>query len=169
MGHVTLFDYSELDTETSSVVQQRTDEIRALMRRTAEDIIAIGRKLIEVKARLGHGQFLAWLEAEFGWHRGTANRFMQVADAFSAVEMSQIATFAASALYLLAAPATPETARAEALERAAAGEAITHSLARGILARHQAFPLTAGEPCRARPTLTRRALWSEAGRDRLLT
>ena len=93
-------------------MQQRTDEIRALMRRTAEDIIAIGRKLSEVKARLGHGQFLAWLEAEFGWHRCTANRFMQVAEAFSAVEMSQIATFAPSALYLLAAPSTPETARA---------------------------------------------------------
>jgi modification methylase len=158
MGHVTLFDYSELDTETSSVVQQRTDEIRALMRRTAADIIAIGRKLSEVKARLGHGQFLAWLEAEFGWHRGTANRFMHVADAFSAVEMSQIATFAASALYLLAAPATPETARAEALERAAAGEAITHSLARGILARHQAFPLTAGEPAGA-TNITDATLW----------
>ena len=104
-----LFDYAALDTETSTFVQQRTDEIKALMRRTAEDIIVIGRKLAEVKAHLGHGRFLDWLAAEFGWHRFTANRFMQVAEVFSDLEMSQIVTFAPSALYLLAAPSTPET------------------------------------------------------------
>ena len=93
MSQIALFDYDTLDAETSTLVQQRTDEIRALMRRTAEDITAIGRKLIEVKARLGHGQFLAWLEAEFGWHRDTANKFMHVASAFPAVEMSKISTF----------------------------------------------------------------------------
>jgi len=141
-----LFDYDALDAETSDLVQRRTGEIKALMRRSAEDIIGIGRKLAEVKERLEHGQFLDWLTAEFGWHRSTANRFMQVAEAFSDFEMSQIATFAPSALYLLAAPSTPETVRAEALARAAAGEAITHGLARGILVRHQAFPITAGDP-----------------------
>jgi site-specific DNA-methyltransferase (adenine-specific) len=140
-----LFDYDALDTATSTLVQQRTGEIKALMRRTAADIIAIGRKLAEVKERLGHGRFLDWLDAEFGWHRVTANRFMQVAEVFSDLEMSQIVTFAPSALYLLAAPSTPEAVRAEALERAAAGEAITHSQARDIVARRQAFPLTAGE------------------------
>ena len=159
MSQTPLFDYAALDTETSTLVQQRTDEIKALMRRTAEDIIVIGRKLAEVKAHLGHGRFLDWLAAEFGWHRFTANRFMQVAEVFSDLEMSQIVTFAPSALYLLAAPSTPETARAEALERAAAGEAITHGRARGILARHQAFPLTAGDPMGAAEGAT--ALWSE--------
>ena len=160
MSQTPLFDYAALDTETSTLVQQRTDEIKALMRRTAEDIIVIGRKLAEVKEHLGHGRFLDWLAAEFGWHRFTANRFMQVAEVFSDLEMSQIVTFAPSALYLLAAPSTPETARAEALERAAAGEAITHGRARGILARHQAFPLTAGDPMGAAEGATA-ALWSE--------
>jgi site-specific DNA-methyltransferase (adenine-specific) len=141
-----LFDYDALDTATSTLVQQRTDEIKALMRRTAEDIIAIGRKLAEVKAHLGHGRFLDWLAAEFGWHRFTANRFMQVAEVFADLEMSQIVTFAPSALYLLAAPSTPETARVEALERVATGEAITYSQARAIITRHQAFPMTAGDP-----------------------
>jgi hypothetical protein len=45
---------------------------------------------------------------------------------------------APSALYLLAAPSTPEAARLEALERAEAGEAITHSAARNIVAEHKA-------------------------------
>ena len=47
MSQIALFDYDALDAETSTLVQQRTDEIRALMRRSAEDIIAIGRKLNE--------------------------------------------------------------------------------------------------------------------------
>jgi len=146
MSQIPTFDYDALDTATSTLVQQRTDEIKALMRRTAEDIIAIGRKLAEVKEHLGHGRFLDWLAAEFGWHRFTANRFMQVAEVFADLEMSQIVTFAPSALYLLAAPSTPETARAEALERVATGEAITYSQARAIITRHQAFPMTAGDP-----------------------
>lgn len=61
------FDYATLNAETRLVVQQQTSEIRTLMRRTAQDIINIGQKLIEVKEQLGHGQFRNWLKAEFNW------------------------------------------------------------------------------------------------------
>lgn len=59
------FDYGALDNATRMVVQQRTSEIKSLMRRTAQDIIDIGQKLIEVKQQLGHGKFRNWLKAEF--------------------------------------------------------------------------------------------------------
>ena len=39
--------YAALDTETRIIVQQRTSEIKALMKRAATDIIEIGQKLIE--------------------------------------------------------------------------------------------------------------------------
>jgi hypothetical protein len=58
---------------------------------------------------------------------------MHVAQRFGEIEMSKISTFAPSALYLLAAPSTPESARTEALERAAEGEPITYSAAREIM------------------------------------
>lgn len=133
---LTLFDYSALDSETRIVVQQRTTEIKALMKRAASDIIEIGQKLIEVKERLEHGQFSPWLEAEFGWKHTTAWNFMQVADKFSKFE--SLDGFAPSALYLLAAPSTPESARQEAIARAEEGEVITHGLARGIVHDHKA-------------------------------
>lgn len=79
---IALFDYSQLDTETRIVVQQRTEEIKVLVRRSAQDIIDIGNKLIDIKARLGHGNFGNWLKNEFGWTAMTAQRFMQVADRF---------------------------------------------------------------------------------------
>lgn len=135
MEITTVFNYTQLDAETRIVVEQRTSEIKTLMRRTAQDIIEIGEKLIEVKERLPHGAFGGWLESEFGWSQETARRFMNVAR-----EFPQIPTgleFQAKALYLLAEPKTPDEARQEAIARAEAGERITYSTGRDIVDRHK--------------------------------
>lgn len=131
------FAYNDLDAETRIVVMQRTTEIKATMRRAASDIIDIGQKLIEVKARLQVKDFVSWFEAEFGWNRSTAYRFMQVAERFGG--SSQIETMAPSALYLLAAPSTPDEAREEALERAAGGEEIKYKTAQAIVEQYRPF------------------------------
>ena len=109
------------------------------MRRTAQDIVQIGQKLIEVKQRLGYGRFLDWLDGEFDWSWDTAKRFMRVAEVFG--QNQQFADFnvAPSALYELAAPSTPEAARTEAIARAEAGESITYSTAKEIKKKY-AFP-----------------------------
>jgi hypothetical protein len=134
--------YTSLDVESRIVVQQRTSEIKTLMRRTAQDIVDIGHKLIEVKDRLGHGRFDAWLCVEFEWSLQTAKRFMNVARRF---QNQQFADFdmAPSALYLLAAPSAPESAREEALLRAEQGEPITHRVAQEIIVAHKAMPMFA--------------------------
>lgn len=129
-----VFDYTMLDAETSLFIQKQTGEIRALMKRTAQDIIEIGQKLILVKEKLAHGRFLDWIAAEFEWSYPTAARFMQVANSFS--KTYQIDKFAASALYVLAAPSTPASARSEAIARAEAGEPITYTIAKEIRQKH---------------------------------
>jgi hypothetical protein len=131
LSQLAIFDYQSLDAETRIVVQQRPGEIKALVRRSAQDIIEIGQKLIEVKERLPHGQFGPWLDTEFGWKTTTAWNFIQVAIKFSNFE--DLDQFAPSALYLLAAPSTPDEARQEALDRAAQGETITHATAKQIV------------------------------------
>lgn len=128
------FDYEALDQETRVVVQARTSEIKALVKRAAQDIIDIGQKLVEVKDRLDFGQFQDWLGSEFGWSASTARRFMRVAEKFQNV---QIERFGSSALYLLSADNTPEPARDEAIERAEAGERITYSTAQDIVEFHK--------------------------------
>lgn len=130
------FDYATLDTQTRIVLEQRTDEIKSLIRRSANDIIDIGQKLSEVKEQLGHGSFMNWLKSEFNWSVATATRFMQVSEQFKFVNLTNL-QIAASALYLLAAPSTPEKARTEALERATVGEAITNTEAKAIVTRHK--------------------------------
>jgi len=140
------FDYATLEAETRIVIQQRTSEIKSLMRRTAQDIINIGQKLVEVKEQLGHGQFRNWLKAEFDWSVRTAARFMQVATKFKCANLAHF-DIAASALYLLAEPSTPNEAREEALELAKQGENITHAKAKDIVNQHkEAALLMASKP-----------------------
>ena len=130
------FNYAVLETETRIFIQQRTSEIKSLIRRTSQDIIDIGEKLGEVKQQLGHGKFINWLKFEFDWSASTATRFMQVKEQFKFVKLTNL-HIAASALYLLAAPSTPQQARTEALERASVGEVISRSRAQAIVNQHK--------------------------------
>lgn len=130
------FDYAALNREARIVVLQRTCEIKNLLRRTAQDIIEIGQKLVDVKQQLGHGNFRNWLKAEFDLSLSAATKFMQVYEQFKNVNFTQL-NVAISALYLLAAPSTSSNARQEALARANEGESITYSKAKSIINRYQ--------------------------------
>lgn len=138
---VTVFDYGTLDAETRIVVQQHTREIRDRVKIVGDAMIAIGERLLEVKERLGHGHFGAWLSAEFEWSQDTAGNFMNVARlAQQNPKISEYASadlFGRSALALLAAPSTPAAAREELLERAAQGEPISHQAAKEVVQHHK--------------------------------
>lgn len=131
-----VFDYAALDTEARIVVQQKTSEIKTITRRAAHDLIDIGSKLIEVKDKLGHGNFGNWLSAEFNWSERTAQNFMRVATTFKNANFADL-NFGASALHLIAAPSTPDEARQEAIERAGKGEFISHKVAQTIVSTHK--------------------------------
>lgn len=103
------FDYGALDEAQRVRVQVKAESIRARMKRTAEDIIAIGQDLVEVKSMLGHGQFQEWIKVEFDMSYPTANNFMNVASRFGTDDKSlNFRDLSVSVLYLLAAPSTPD-------------------------------------------------------------
>ncbi|MBW4420744.1 MAG: DUF3102 domain-containing protein [Myxacorys californica WJT36-NPBG1] len=118
------FSYETLEVEARVVVQQRTGEIKSLIRRSAQDTIEIGQKLLEVKSRLGHGLFGDWLRTEFDWSERLARQYMLVADKMA--KFANLDTIAPSALYLLASSSTPDEVKEEFLEQAEAGEPVTH-------------------------------------------
>jgi len=130
-----LFDYGTLDHDTRSFLQTKTAEIRILVKQTAQGVIDIGQRLLEVRDRLEHGQFLHWIETEFGWKKSTAYNLINVASNFQQVGNFD---FSPKVLYLLAAPSVPEEARQEALSLAESGERITHQKAQEIIAKHKA-------------------------------
>lgn len=126
------FDYSSLDAQTSTFVKQQTREIRVLARRTIKDIYELGQRLLWVKEKLLHGQFLDWIAAEFGWSERTAHRFMNVAVGINERLPGKSDKLADldldfSALYYSTAPSTPEAGWEELFSRALAGEKITYS------------------------------------------
>lgn len=130
---VTGFDYENLDSEQRIVIQQRTGEIKERLRRSAQDIWEIGQKLAEVRSQIKHGQFEIWLKAEFGWSRRTAYNFINVYETLAErANLAQI-DIATSALYLLAAPSTPQNVREEFIQRAHEGETITHKSIRQVI------------------------------------
>lgn len=156
------FDYDALSSQARILVQAKTSELKSLIRRSARDIIDIGQKLTEVKGQLGHGNFGAWLKAEFDWSVRTAGRFMQVSTQFESANLANL-NIAVSALYLLAEPSTPEEARKQALKLAKEGKKITHVKAKAIVSSCQ-------EPVQAnilKPTTI--DISAEATEDNLLT
>ena len=67
---------SELQTQK---IDQLTTEILIYKQQTAQNIIEIGKRLIEVKASLAHGEWGKWLEEKVDFRNETASRFMKVA------------------------------------------------------------------------------------------
>jgi Protein of unknown function (DUF3102) len=111
------------DREKSITAPADAALIKGLMRRTTQDVIDIGMALIRQKDALPHGSFLPWIEAEFAMSRHTADRLMNVAEAYGS-KSSSVQHLSLTALYELAAPSTPPEVQAEVERRVAAGEII---------------------------------------------
>ena len=126
VNQVNHFDYKILPPEKRILVQKYTGEIKERLRRTAQDVWEVGKKLVEVRSQLQYGQLDSWLSAEFGWSRRTAYNFINVYESFrEGANFAQL-DIATSALYKLAAPSTPESVRQQFLDKAQQGQKITH-------------------------------------------
>jgi hypothetical protein len=141
LEQITLFDYTALDTETRISLKQRAGRINERTRRIAQDIWENGREFHEAQqelAQYGYGRFIAWAETETGYSKRTVYNMIGVYQHIDCANFAQ-SKIAISALYLLAAPSTPESARLEALERAEQGEVITPRIAQGVISEHKAY------------------------------
>jgi len=120
----------------NALVAINTADIKALLAGTTENILLIGKKLLEVKEHLPHGQWEPWLKREFQMSDRTARRMMQVYDRFKTDSLS-VLSITHEALYLLSAPSTPVEATAEAITLAQQGEAISPTRAKAIVNKHR--------------------------------
>lgn len=100
--------------------------IRRIGKQTITNIIEIGRRLSECKGLVGQRDFGIWLDNEFGWSERHARNFVYLFElSKSKSENFSELDLPVSALYLLAAPSTPEPVRDEVLSRAKGGEKMT--------------------------------------------
>jgi hypothetical protein len=132
MNELDRFDYGDLEPGIAEFARECAERIHELARLTAASIAEIGRNLTEVKERVGHGKFLEWLDREFAWTPRQAQRFMNVHANVKCDNLSDL-PIDASALYLIAAPNTSESVRADLLRLAESGEHVSHAIARAAI------------------------------------
>lgn len=116
------FDYGELLPEVASEVRSAAERINHRMKRTAEDVIEIGKELIAAKERLGHGYYLNWVRCEFDMSRVTASRFTTIAEAFGD-KCFNVKHLSFSVLHALAS--APEEIQEKVIEQSQNGESPT--------------------------------------------
>lgn len=92
-----------VDDETRREVWSKVGYLHGLSAEAGRTIIAIGETLLAIKEMLPHGQFMACVEAEFGWSQPWAYQLMQVAERFSNHNSSYDLPSSAKVLALLAA------------------------------------------------------------------
>lgn len=127
------YNYSEIAAEHRETVREAAIDIRQRTKRASEDIVAIGRKLCEVKELLPHGQFTDWVTEEFDMSIRTAQRLMSVAERLGP-KSDTVTLLNTSVLYLLAAPSTPDAAIDAVVEQAQTGKEVTKAEAKQIIA-----------------------------------
>lgn len=135
------FDYSQIDEGIRDEVREAARSIHQLSAGVVTGIIAIGKRLIEVKGMLGHGQFSDWIAAEFELSERMAQNYMNVARHYGdGQKRNNISFFNPTVLYLLSAPSTPEEARAEVEQAASEGKKITVEFAKEAIQKHRPEP-----------------------------
>lgn len=66
-------------------IPQLKMEIQFYERQTATGMLEIGKRLIQIKEQLPHGEFIGWVERELNYTRMTASRFMRAYEEYGNV------------------------------------------------------------------------------------
>ena len=112
------FDYSTLDSAIAAEARTMADRIRT---RIESSHLDTGRDLLTIKAKLDHGQFGKWLNAEFNMSERTAQNLMGLAE-YANDKPATVADLPTTAVYKLAAPSTPKVIQEEIEQRVVKGE-----------------------------------------------
>lgn len=106
--------------------REEAEIIKMKMKRSVQDILDAGKRLIAVKKRLPHGLFKNWIETELGCHYTTGVNLMRVATVFGDDEekITQMGV-GPSILYFLATPSTPKQAREKVIQLIEEGEKVS--------------------------------------------
>ncbi len=120
------FKYEQLDRETAAFIRQQTGEIKLWMKQTALGAIEAGEKILKIKEKLNHGQFLDWVELELECHYNTVVGLMRAAKVFGP-EKERVAQsgLGLSVVYLLSQGNIPPEMREEVIEISESGKALS--------------------------------------------
>lgn len=125
MATIEGFNYASIeDKRIRKLARDNAGRIHELLKRSAACIVEVGKRLIEMREAMGRTNFRAWLLAEFRWQDPTASNYMRCAERFG--DLDCLDRFQPKALYALARDNVPASFIEETINRARAGETITH-------------------------------------------
>ena len=144
--------HSEMLQEHSEMLQETRTldivaaEIRSYTWSMLTNIIEIGRRLVEAKEMLPHGEFMSWCTENFGYSKSQTNNFMRLYEAYGSEQNSMFGaelnrqTFGtlnySKALALLALPSAEE--REAFIEENNVDEMTTRELQQAIREKQEA-------------------------------
>ena len=76
------------DKALAPTLDQLTVEVKFYLGQVAQNIIEVGKRLIQAKALLPHGEWGNWLKDNFNLTQQSANRFMRVAERFGKLNIN---------------------------------------------------------------------------------
>lgn len=85
----------------SDSVTKLTTEIKVIQDNVCQGMIEIGKRLIEIKKELRHGQWLPYLENELGYKPTTAGRLIRIANEFGTINCSALNNLQSSKIIAL--------------------------------------------------------------------
>jgi len=126
--------------EKQQYLANLAEDTRRRLKRSAMDIYCIGLNLLEAQKITEHGEFLPWLQQEFGMGKTSAYEFINVAKAFESkfpIIGNLINKITPTALYKLAAPSTCQAARDEAINIVKAGQIVDPDIAKNLIKKYK--------------------------------
>jgi hypothetical protein len=139
----------ELDPQSRARFAYEADAIRKLCRRMITDGLRLGRILLNVRAHIESGMWVAWLR-EINFSLRGAQRYMALARKFSDAtlvsRLEKVALrFDITAGYILTMESSPPQALPNALTTAEGGQSITPKVAQDIVAAARGENLSAAK------------------------
>jgi hypothetical protein len=116
------FDYGQYEPELANELRQAAERIRSRGQDQIAAIVDIGNELIQVKSKVGHGNWGSWLKSEFAMSVATANRYMRgaafIADKRTQGKFITVTNLTPGSLFQMSAKSAPPLLVHEAVERA---------------------------------------------------
>lgn len=117
----TNFTYAALPLDLAEDIRAAASNIRTRFR---DSIFEIGEQLSFVQEHLDHGQFVAWLDAEFSMSVSSAYNYLSAYKEFGD-KILTVGKLPPKAIYMLASRSTPTLAKSAILDQLAAGKVVT--------------------------------------------
>jgi len=123
----------------SIITQKReylTSQAKNILKRTAQDIVDLSQICHEFHQEFGYQEYIGWVKEDLGLGETYGKNLLSVYENFATTQCV-VSSFDSSAIRLLSAPSTPESAREEAKKMADEGEKVSHKIAKELTEAHK--------------------------------